>query len=128
MISILCSLGRKSLPLLAVLIVCLLPAVLQAQTITIKNATPGAVIVTTTYLIPGRPPQVKSGRPIALNPGATTVITPLAAQVRITILDAAQPNGKPLGGKDVVMGTTEITLEIVPSADPKWKVALQPKE
>jgi len=66
MISLQRSLGRNSLALLAVLIVCLLPAMLQAQTIKLINTSTVPIGVEPTS---SDGPRVYQGKPFLLKPG-----------------------------------------------------------
>jgi hypothetical protein len=67
MISLLCSLGRKSLALLAVLIVCLLPAAVRAESIKLTNTSTLPIVIEPVSSAGG---TVYPGKPFGLNPGA----------------------------------------------------------
>lgn len=111
MISLLCSLSRKSRTLLAVLIVCLLPAVLQAETIVITNKLPIVVKVQTTVVVQGR---VAVGPTYTLKPGDSTPGIVLPGSKNFAAFDPNMPN-KPLGILSGVSGNMDIGLEIVPA-------------
>jgi hypothetical protein len=112
MISLLCSLGWKSRTLLAVLIVCLLPAALHAETITIKNSTDDPVVVQTAYIVKGR---VFAGQSYTLKPGDTTPGIMLPGNKLFTIVDAAKPNVV-LGRQGVPGGNMNLDFELVPGS------------
>ena len=97
MISLLSSLGRKSLALPAVLIVWLLPTAVWAETITIKNMTPGIVKVLPACQVRG---QVMPARPFFLKPGDTSpgIVFPATSYIEIrdaTIPDASARSDSP---------------------------------
>jgi hypothetical protein len=71
MISLLCSLGRKSLPLLAVLIVSLLAATIQAQTIKLTNTAAVPIVIEPISSAGG---LVYPGKPFELKPGQSAGI------------------------------------------------------
>ena len=112
MISHLCSLVRKSLALLAVLIVCLLPAVVAAETVNIKNCTAIPVVVIVTAVeAPGAPLQRDA--PANLKPNEKT-FTVLKGKKLIEIRDpAAPPGARPLCQLPLPAGTEDVWLEIV---------------
>ncbi len=97
MISLLGSLGRMSLSLLAVLVVCLLPAASQAQSIKFNNTTKGNVVVEVIYYNGN---QIRPQRGITLKPGDTTpaFTPPSGVGIQVKIYDAANPNLPPLNG------------------------------
>jgi hypothetical protein len=123
MISLLCSLGRKSLPLLAVLIVGLLPAASQAQAIKINNAMNVPLVVQVIYTN-GR--QVQPQPPSTLKPGDTTpaIMPPPGVQVLVRIFDA---NGAVLNpGVAVPPANANQNFSLAPGGPRGPKVILQP--
>jgi hypothetical protein len=111
MISLLCSLSRKSRTLLAVLIVCLVPAALQAETIIITNKLPIVVKVQTTYVVQGR---VAVGPTYTLKPGDATPGIVLPGVKNFAVFDPNMPP-RPLGIQSNVAGNMDISLDIVPA-------------
>jgi hypothetical protein len=122
MISLLSSLSWKSRTLLAVLIVCLLSAATQAETITIKNTTNGTIVIETTYQAGTK---VAQGPPITLKAGETSPGITLPGNKRFRFFDVNMPN-TPLGQQVVPGGKNDLDFVIVPSTKPPWKVLLQP--
>jgi hypothetical protein len=108
MISHLRRLGRTSLALPAALIVCLLPAAVRAETVTINNGTSLVVIVQATSIVKGK---LQSDPPGKLAPGASTATT-LPGNKLITVTDPNNPN-KPLCQKVVPAGTEDLEFDIV---------------
>ena len=122
MISLLSSLGRKSLALPAVLIVWLLPTAVWAETITIKNSTPGVVIVRPACQVRG---QVRAARPFQLKPGDTSPGIVLPGTKFIEIRDAMVPT-RILARIGIDPSTEDQAYEIVMGTDrngrPVWSI------
>ena len=122
MISLLSSLGRKSLALPAVLIVWLLPTAVWAETITITNKTPGVVIVRPACQVRG---QVRVARPFQLKPGDTSPGIVLPGTKYIEIRDAMVPTrilaqiGIDPSTED---GAYEIVMGTAPNGRPTWSI------
>jgi hypothetical protein len=108
-----CSLGRMCLRLLAVLILALLPAALHAESITIQNTTPVAIVVQASSIV-GK--QVNRAAPAMLNPTDATPGIQLPGNKVITIYDAKTPN-KVLWQGVIPAGNQDLNLGIV--VDPK---------
>jgi hypothetical protein len=121
MISLQCSLGQKSLALLAVLIVCLLPAAVRAENIIIKNATSAQLVVTVSYAARG---QIVPGQPNPLAPGAATPGISVPGNKIIMIANAAAP-ARPICPPIVIPAAMQDQyLDIVVS--PNGKVGVVP--
>ena len=122
MISLLSSLGWKSLALPAVLIVWLLPTAVWAETITITNTTPGAVIVRPACQVRG---QVVPARPFQLKAGDTSPGIVLPGTKYIEIRDAAVPT-RILARIGIDPSTEDGAYEIVMGTDrngrPMWSI------
>ena len=81
--------GRRWPALLAVLIVCLTPSLLPAETIVFRNECRAAVTVQTARLDRG---VYRKDRPIQLRPGEASPRIPLDADKLVIITDARMPN------------------------------------
>src|SRR5690242_20725661 len=118
MISLLSKLGRKSLALLVVLIVCALPAAASAETIYIENATGGQYVVHVSAVSKG---MVTRDPPSPLKPGESAT-TMLPGNKLITITDAGAP-AKPPYSLAVPSGTVDLYFQI--EANAKGQVKLK---
>lgn len=120
MISLLCSLGRLSLALLAALIVGLLPSTVRAEAIAIKNSAPATVRVEPACQVRN---QVRPARPFLLKAGDTSPGIVLPGNKFITIRDASNHI---LGQIVIEAGTEDQTYEIVmgtgPTGKPTWTI------
>src|ERR1700704_1375987 len=122
MISLLRRLGRKSLALPAGLIVCLLPAALHAETITIKNGTAVVVIVQATS-IDGKN-KFHRDPPAKVTPG-NSAATMLPGNKQITIVDPGNPNTI-LFQQVIPAGTEDLYFKLViEGKPPNQKMALE---
>jgi hypothetical protein len=123
------SLGRMGLRLPAVLILALLPAAVNAETIIIQNTTPIPIVIQASSIV-GK--QVNRAAPAMLNPNDATPGIQMPGNKVITIYDAKTPN-KVLYQGVIPAGNQDLNLGIV--VDPKTgkfvkleKIAAPPME
>jgi hypothetical protein len=122
MISLLRSVGRKSLALLAVLIVGLLPAAVQAENIIIKNTTSAQVSVQVAVIVRGRAGITIV--PIWNKPLAAGQSTPAVAAAGNKLITIVDPAAKPLLQQGVPGAAQDQYWDIV--AGPNGRMGLSP--
>jgi hypothetical protein len=83
------SLGRWGLCLSAVLIVCLAPAAVRGEELTLRNECRAPVVVYTSYVVRGK---MFRNKPYLLKPGQSTPKIKLLADMVVSINDGKVPN------------------------------------
>jgi hypothetical protein len=123
MIRLLRSLGLTRPCLPALLIVCLAPAVTQAETIRFRNETMGPVIVQTSCIVRG---TVQQGPRYLLHPGDMSPAIALPGNKIITIYDNPRNPNRVLFQGTIPAGTEDLSFGIVADA-PAPRVKIEQK-
>jgi hypothetical protein len=128
MIRQLCSLGLLRPCLLAVLLVCCLPALAPAQGLAFRNDCGAPIVVQAVCILPG---GVRRDRPYLLKPGEHTPRLLLPGDKIITVYDARLPNrvlfqgALPAGGVELRFAVLphvlpgRVRMELVPPPRPR---------
>jgi len=114
MISHCCGRGRCRPRLLAVLVLCLLPGAISAESLYFQNKCDAPVVLQATSVFRG---AVWRGRPCLLKPGDTTPAIAMPGNKIVTVLDPRVPNRVLFQGA-IPAGVIDLSFRIVPDLPP----------